>query len=271
LTDFDNVLRLLPAAVEAEKIRHCKLGVIGISNKTRFKQSLGDRAKSALCDREFVFPPYDAEELCAILEARSDAFKDDVLEPEVIPFASALAGQEYGDARQAMDILRFSGEIAQEENVSEVRESHVEKAHHEAEKNQLHELMQQLTVQSHRVLRSLVILDQSTRSDRPVKSTEVYSMYIRVSEQVGGRVLSQRRVRDLLSELEFLEIVEQRRKGAGRGEGNYMENHLLDNSETVLEALNEESDEIVSNIQPAESLENTNQSNLVSKNNDSDS
>lgn len=235
----NEVLMQLPRAGEAEKITNCSLSVVGISNKAKFKQELEARVTSSLCDREFVFPPYDASQLKEILYARRDAFQDDALEDGVIELAAAYAGQEYGDARQAIDILRFAGEIAEEEEATEVTTDHVEQAHQEAEKNKLLELMQSLTPQSTRVLRALALRDKEGPTDTPVTSTDVYSAYVALSKKEGSTVLSQRRVRDLLSELKFLEIIEKRRKGAGRGEGTYTENHLLDDPEIVIEACNE--------------------------------
>jgi len=51
------------------------LGIIGISNKIRYKESLNERVKSSLSERDFVFPPYDANQLRAILSSRADAFR----------------------------------------------------------------------------------------------------------------------------------------------------------------------------------------------------
>ena len=110
----DDILMQLSRAGEAGKVSECKIGVIGISNKIKFKEKqLNERVKSSLCEREFVFPPYDGSQLNAIMEARRDAFREGVLEAGVIPRAAALAAREHGDARQAIDILRYAGEIAQ--------------------------------------------------------------------------------------------------------------------------------------------------------------
>ncbi|PHQ44181.1 cell division control protein Cdc6, partial [Halorubrum sp. C191] len=111
--DDDAILMQLSRAGEAGKITDCKLGVVGISNKIQYKDRMDERVKSSLCEREFVFPPYDANQLREIMQARADAFHDAVLEPSTIPRAAALAAREHGDARKAIDILRYAGEIAQ--------------------------------------------------------------------------------------------------------------------------------------------------------------
>ncbi|KTG19119.1 hypothetical protein AUR66_18130 [Haloferax profundi] len=89
------------------------------------------------------------------------------------------------------------------------------------------------------MLKAVALLDKQTPSDQPVKSSSVNELYQQICRQEGVDPLSWRRVRDLLHELEFLEIIERKRKGAGRGEGAYMETQLLDNPDTVMAACDE--------------------------------
>ncbi|SEO25975.1 cell division control protein 6 [Halogranum amylolyticum] len=237
MDDPNSALMNLSRAAEAEKIQSCKLGIIGISNKPRFKDRLNERARSSLCQRDFVFPPYDADQIEQILEARDGAFKDDVLEPGVIPRAAALAAREHGDARKAIDILRTAGEMAQEEQAETVREGHVDAAQVQTERDHLIEVLAEQPPHSRYVLKSVALLDQRMSDDRAVKSSDVNQLYRQIcTEQYSSDPLSWRRVRDLLHELEFLEIIERKRKGAGRGEGGYMETHLLDAPEIVIDA-----------------------------------
>lgn len=65
-----------------------------------------------------------------------------------------------------------------------------------------------------------------------MKSHDVYSKY------EDTNTLSWRRVRDLLDELEDLDVLDQRRKGAGKGKGKgtYRSIYLADSPETVLRA-----------------------------------
>ncbi|MFC7236564.1 Cdc6/Cdc18 family protein, partial [Halosegnis marinus] len=66
----DSILMQLSRAGEAGKIDSCKIGVVGISNKIKYKERMDERVKSSLCEREFVFPPYDAEQLGEIMQAQ---------------------------------------------------------------------------------------------------------------------------------------------------------------------------------------------------------
>jgi len=57
-----------------------------------------------------------------------------VLEDGVVPRVAALAAREHGDARKAIDILRFAGEIAEENDHDSVTEDCVDHAHESARK-----------------------------------------------------------------------------------------------------------------------------------------
>src|SRR6056297_4349118 len=156
--DGDDILMQLSRAGEAGKIEDCKIGVIGISNKIKYKDRMDERVKSSLCEREFVFPPYDATQLRAIMDARSDAFREGVLDESVVPRAAALAAKEHGDARKAIDILRYAGELAQAENAETVREEYVKKARERAENDRFRELIRGATPHSKYVLQALTVL-----------------------------------------------------------------------------------------------------------------
>ena len=128
----------LSRAGEAGKLTRCKIGT-SISNKIRYKDRMDERVKSSLCEREFVFPPYNATQLEKIMAARKDAFHGGVLEDSVIPRSAALAAREHGDARKAIDILRYAGEIAQTTSAANVREKFVIEARERASSGEGHQ------------------------------------------------------------------------------------------------------------------------------------
>ncbi|RQG94792.1 Cdc6/Cdc18 family protein [Natrarchaeobius oligotrophus] len=236
----DDILMQLSRAVESGKLTESTVGVIGISNKVRYKDSLDERIKSSLCEREYVFSPYDATQIQEILRSRSDAFHEGVLEEGVIPRVSALAAREHGDARKAIDILRFAGEIAEENDYETVTEACVDQAHEREETSRLAELISKSPSHAKLVLEAMAFLTQQKGdSDAPVTTNEVYDLYKRLCERDESDHLKLRRVRDILSELEFLSIIEQERKWAGKGKGNYMENRLIDDPEVIIAACNE--------------------------------
>jgi len=216
----DDILMQLSRAGEAGKIDHCKIGVIGISNKIKYKEKqLDERVKSSLCEREFVFPPYDAGQLNEIMQARRDAFRDDVLQTGVISRAAALAAREHGDARQAIDILRYAGEIAQSRGADTVTEAYVVDAREQAETDRFRELLRGSTPHSRYALQALTILSLNEEDREGYRTTDIYELYQQVCRQEGADTLSLRRVRDLLKEHAFLDITEQSRHSGGSARG----------------------------------------------------
>ncbi len=234
----DEILMQLSRAGEAGKVSNCKIGVIGISNKIKYKEKqLNERVKSSLCEREFVFPPYDGNQLNRIMEARRDAFRDGVLEDGVIPRAAALAAKEHGDARQAIDILRYAGEIAQSRGVSSVTEEFIVDAREQAETDRFRELLRGSTPHSRYVLQALTILSLNDQNSEGYRTTDIFEVYEEVCRQEGATSLSLRRVRDLLKEHAFLDITEQTRQSGGSAEGSYTEHRLLEDPQVVRDVL----------------------------------
>lgn len=237
----DDILMQLSRAGEAGKIEDCKIGVIGISNKIKYKDRMDERVKSSLCEREFVFPPYDANQLNEIMSARSDAFREGVLEDGVIPRAAALAAREHGDARKAIDILRYAGEIAQSSDMKTVPEDFVVQARERAETDRFRELISGSTPHSRYVLQALTILSvdnvDNNAEDIGFRTTRVYDVYEEICRQEGSESLSLRRVRDLLKEHAFLDIIEQTRHSGGSAEGSYTEHQLLEDPDVVQQVL----------------------------------
>lgn len=230
----DGILMQLSRAGEAGKVASCKIGVIGISNKIKYKDRMDERVKSSLCEREFVFPPYDAPQLNEIMEARSDAFCEGVLEDGVVSRAAALAAREHGDARKAIDILRFAGEIAQSTNTPKVRDDFVVQARERAETDRFRELISGSTPHSRYVLQAITVLSLNAENEeRGFRTTGIYDVYKQICRQEGADTLSLRRVRDLLKEHAFLDILEQSRHSGGSAEGSYTEHKFLEDPEVV--------------------------------------
>lgn len=236
----DSILMQLSRAGEAGKISSCKIGVIGISNKIKYKDRMDERVKSSLCEREYVFPPYDANQLDRIMRARSDAFREGVLEDGVIPRTAALAAREHGDARKAIDILRYAGEIAQSTGATTVSEDFVNQARKRAETDRFRELIRGSTPHSRYVLQALTILSLDNSEQESFRTSNIYDVYERICRQEGSDSLSLRRVRDLLKEHAFLDVIEQTRQSGGSAEGSYTDHQLLEDPEVLQNVLAED-------------------------------
>ena len=69
------------------------------------------------------------------------------------------------------------------------------------------------------------------------RTTKVYDVYKEICRQEGSDTLSLRRVRDLLKEHAFLDIIEQSRHSGGSAEGSYTNHKLLEDPAVVRDVL----------------------------------
>jgi cell division control protein 6 len=183
-----------------------RVSVIGISNDLKFTEFLDPRVRSSLGEEEIVFPPYDATQLRDILAARADiAFEADALSEDVIPLCAAFAAQEHGDARRALDLLRTAGELAERDQTERVGEGHVRDAQEKLELDRVIEVVRTLPTQSKVVLFAVVLLERNGAQN--INTGEVYNIYRGLCDEIDADVLTQRRVTDLISELDMLGIV----------------------------------------------------------------
>jgi len=197
-------------------LEKAKASVIGISNDLKFTELLDARVKSSLGEEEMIFPPYNAAQLQDILKQRAGlAFNKDVLDPSVIPLCAALAAQEHGDARRALDLLRVSGEIAERDEQKKVTETHVRKAQNKIELDRVAEVIRTLPTQSKVVL--MAILLNREIGQETLTTGDVYDTYKALSMKVNASILTQRRITDLISELDMLGIINARVISYGRG------------------------------------------------------
>lgn len=233
--DDDEILFKLSRAEESGKT-DCYLGIIAISNKIEYYESLDERVKSSLQEDELIFHPYDANQLIDILEKRRDAFQEGVLEDGVIPRVAALGAKEHGDSRKAIEILSSAGSLAAKNGDSTVTERHVNAAQKLAEVSRFQELISGSTPHSKYVLFALAYLTES-RLKNAFPTSEIYSVYEKVCLQEGADPLSHQRVLDLLKEWAFSDITENRYTGGGKSEGSYREHNLVRDPEMVMETV----------------------------------
>ncbi|MCS7143882.1 MAG: ORC1-type DNA replication protein [Archaeoglobaceae archaeon] len=210
---LDEIDKLVKRAEEAlysltrmnSDLSTARVSLIGISNNLKFKSFLDARILSSLSEEELVFPPYNAEQLEDILRQRAElAFTEGALEDGVIQLCSAIAAQENGDARKALDLLRVSAEIAEREKDNKVRIKHVRKAVKKIETDYMIETVRTLPLHTKILLYSMALIAEN--SDK-FTTGEVYCVYKKLCGKVCIEALTQRRVSDLLSELDSLGII----------------------------------------------------------------
>ena len=183
-----------------------RLTLIGISNNLSFVEALDPRVRSSLSEEEIVFPPYNANQLKDILSKRADsAFVKGSLSPGVVPKCAALAAQEHGDARKALDFLRVSGEMAERDSSPKVIENHVDLAQKKLDTDRFMEVIRNQPKQSQIVFKAMI--DMSRTQDSVIETGAVYDSYHAMCRSNGLNPLTQRRVSDLISELETFGMI----------------------------------------------------------------
>lgn len=198
-----------------QDLKKAKISVIGITNDLNLIDSLDPRVKSSLSEEELLFPPYNAIELRDILNQRAGlGFSKNVLSQEVIPKCAALAAQEHGDARRALDLLRVAGEIAERNSDKEITEKHVDIALEKIDYDRIIESVKILPKQTKVILWSIINLTEEEKEN--ILTGDVYNVYEEKCKEWGLHPLTQRRVSDLISELDMLGIISTKKISRGR-------------------------------------------------------
>ena len=202
------------------ELNNSKVSIVGISNDLKFTEFLDPRVKSSLGEENMIFPPYDAGELQDILKQRVLlALKKDCIDNDVVPLCSALAAQEHGDARRALDLLRMSAELAERGKSPRITKKHVKLAQNKIEINRIIEVVRTLPTQSKLILLSIILQEKhnvKTGATGAITTGEVYEIYKDLSKRTRVDKLTQRRVADLISELDMLGIITARVISKGR-------------------------------------------------------
>lgn len=195
------------------ELKNAQVSLIGISNDVRFMESIDPRVKSSLGEEEVIFPPYNAVELKDILEKRASlAFRPNALTEGVLEQCAAFAAREHGDARRALDLLRVAGEVAERESSTSVKPEHIGKAEEHIEKDRVLEIISTQPKQSQLVLHAILL----TADGKIIETGEVYDKYKDMCIQTGQSPLTQRRVSDLIGELDMLGLINAKVISKGR-------------------------------------------------------
>ena len=187
-----------------EQLKQGSLTMVGISNDLTFKEKLDPRVISSLGEEEIVFTNYNVEQIKKILEERiNESFIENSVEEPALNLCAALAGGEHGDARRAIDLLRVSGELAERQQSDKVTIEHVREASLKIEENK-----EEASLKSYPLHEKLVII--AIMKANGSSTGEIYSSYKNLCKVVGKDGLTQRRVTQMLSEIELSGIISGR-------------------------------------------------------------
>lgn len=199
------------------------VSVVGVTNDTNFVGEMGTRANSSFNPDDIFFDDYDADQLRAILRKREDAFREGVLDPEVIPLIAAFSSQTHGDARKAIDLFRWAGEIAERNNDSVVTEPHARKAQEAYDQNRTLRHISGLAPQKKIALYATATVEcYSPSSTELIPAGAGWEVYKHITQTINVETYSRETYVNYVSEQETYGILEAERRGRGRGNGVQM-------------------------------------------------
>jgi orc1/cdc6 family replication initiation protein len=186
-------------------------------------------------ETEISFSPYNAVELQTILENRAEkAFVDGGYDDSAINKAAAFAARDVGNARQAIDLLRVGGEVAEKRRAECVTDADIEEARTKVKRGRLENRIRDQTEHAQYILQAVAILETDNKT--PARSKTIQSMYEAVAERCGATPLTTlKSIQDHLSELHMLGFLQRFERNEGRGGGQYHEHALDLDPEVVIE------------------------------------
>ena len=187
-----------------ERLQRGSLTFVGISNNLTFKDILDPRVISSLSEEEIVFPNYTIEQLrTIILERIKVAFNSGVVEESASSLCATLAGREHGDARRAIDLIRVAGEIAERDQSTSVIGDHVHAAFEKIEEDKETTAIKSYPLHEKLVLAAVMRANGSTTGG-------IYNTYKGLCKGVRQKELTQRRITQMLSEIEMSGLISGR-------------------------------------------------------------
>jgi len=196
-------------------LSEAKVSIIGISNDLRFTELLNPKVRSRLGEERITFKPYKASQLFDILADRAEnSLRPGSWDSGVINLCAALAAEENGDARKAIDLLRIAAEITNREGDERIEEEHVRKATVQIERDVVAEVISDLPLQQKLVLLAITLEDLT--SGEKLITGEVYRTYNYLARRLNMNVLTQRSISGMISELDMLGIITAKLISKGR-------------------------------------------------------
>ncbi len=216
-----NLTRINPELKQAE------ICIVGITNDLTVMDSVDARVKSSLNEEELVFLPYNAIQIQDILNDRAIlAFHEGVLDEEVIPRCAGYTAREHGDARRALELLRFAGELAEREGSDRVLPTHIDNADKKTERNRIIDVIKsqpkQFQLVNYAIIKTSMkekhnlVTNKKTQIIEPTTTGAVYDYYNKVAKDLGITTLSLRRISDIIIELEVLGLINFKIVSKGR-------------------------------------------------------
>lgn len=193
--------------------------LIGITNDLHFKKQLDHRVESSMNPVEFIFTPYNFEQIALILKERVDlAFKDGAVPEATIYSCARYSSQDQGDARKAIDHLKMAAVYAEENSFDKVLPEHLEAALELMDVDKIQALVQSLPHHEKLVYLAILKLINNSRYGN-TNSQAVTSLYNRLCGELGEKPLHRTTISSKFSEFQLAGLISPTTVKRGKGGG----------------------------------------------------
>nr|WP_197052512.1 MULTISPECIES: AAA family ATPase [Halobacteria] len=213
-----------------------------ITNYADFMKDLNSRAQSSYNPDDIFFDDYDANQLRSILRNRRDAFKPDSLADDVVPLVAAFGSQTHGDARKAIDLLRWAGELAERRGADTVTETDVREAQEKYTENRKLRHISGISTQKKLSIYAVAATANYAREHPEwIPAGPAFKTYQFIADTMDADQYSRETFVNHVTEQSTYGVLDFERRGKGRGRGVHMYFSLSEDPETIMETIREDS------------------------------
>ena len=213
-----------------------------ITNYADFMKDLNSRAQSSYNPDDIFFDDYDANQLRSILRHRHDAFKPESLAEDVIPLVAAFGSQTHGDARKAIDLLRWAGELAERRSADTVIEADVREAQEKYTENRKLRHISGISTQKKLSIYAVAAAAHYAKENSEwIPAGPAFKTYQFIADTMDLDRYSRETFVNHVTEQSTYGVLDFERRGKGRGRGVHMYFSLSEDPETILETIREDS------------------------------
>lgn len=193
--------------------------IIGITNDLNFKKQLDHRVESSMNPVEFVFTPYNFEQIALILKERVDlAFKDGAVPEDTIYSCAKYSSQDQGDARKAIDHLKMAAVYAEENGYNQVLPEHLEEALELMDIDKIQALVESLPHHEKLVYLSILKLLNNSKYGS-TNSQAVTTLYNKLCSELGIKPLHRTTISTKFNEFQLAGLICPTTVKRGKGGG----------------------------------------------------